>query len=218
MENYKFNQLTNEYLIGIRFNNYKNWFHEHKAMYDENVHKPMVMLANEIYDKMHSMDENFLEIPKISRANRDIRFSKNKNPYKECKWFFLRGDGKPDITYPKPTYFFEISPDWWRYGLFFCPKPEGMKLFRDKIDANRAGFITMAEYAEGLDKFVFEGEEYKRLFNKENSAEINKWYQKKWLQFVCWKDYSQQEFYSDKLADIVFEDFKTLYPIYKYLL
>lgn len=217
MSDYRFNSLTNEYLIGIRFNNYKSWFHEHKSMYEENVHKPMVVFANEIYEKMHQMDNEFVEIPKISRANRDIRFSKNKNPYKECKWFFLRADGSPHITYSKPTYFFEISPDWWRYGMFFCPGPDGMKNFRNKIDANISAFNTIAEYTQGLNEFTFDGEEYKRLFNKEYSPEINKWYQKKWLQFTCWGDYSQQEFYSDELADIVFNDFKKLYPIYKYL-
>lgn len=218
MKDYHFTDLTNEYLIGIRFNNYKSWFHEHKAMYDENVHKPMVALANAVYEKMHEMDSDFVEIPKISRANRDIRFSKNKNPYKECKWFFLRADGKPDIVYPKPTYFFEISPDWWRYGLFFYTRPEGMKIYRTKIDADLAGFNTVAEYAKTLDKFDFTGEEYKRLFNKNYPSNVNEWYQKKWLEFTCWGDYSQPEFYSENLADIVFEGFKELYPVYKYLL
>ena len=128
----KFNSLTNDFLIGIRFNNYKDWFHTHKDMYKKNVHEPMVELANEVYERMHQMDSNFVQTPKISRANRDIRFSKNKNPYKESKWFFLRADGKPDLTYPKPTYFFEISPDWWRYGLFYAPKPSNMAAYRVK--------------------------------------------------------------------------------------
>lgn len=215
---YTFNEQTNEILMGIRFNNYKSWFHEHKTMYDENVHKPMVCLANAIYEKMHQMDKEFEEIPKISRANRDIRFSKNKAPYKESKWFFLRGDGKPDIVYPKPSYFFEISPDWWRYGLFYSPRPSELQLYRNKIDADPAGCKRIVEYASGLNKFQFDGEDYKRIYNSKYGEDINIWYRKKWLQFVYWGDYSQKEFYSDELADIVFEDFKTLYPVYKYLL
>jgi uncharacterized protein (DUF2461 family) len=66
----------------------------------------MKVFADEIYMRMCDLDNDFSELPKISRANRDIRFSKNKNPYKESKWFFLRGDGSPHLTYSKPTYFF----------------------------------------------------------------------------------------------------------------
>lgn len=212
-----FNELTNEYLMGIRFNNHKEWFQEHREMYRENVHEPMVALADEIYLRIQKMDKNFMEIPKISRANRDIRFSKNKAPYKECKWFFLRGDGKPDIVYPRPTYFFEISPDWWRYGLFYAPSPSGMQAYRKRIDANPAQLKDIIKIYNKQDIFELEGDNYKRLFNKNIDPDIVDWYQKKYLGFTSWHDYSENIFYSDKLADLVFDGFKILYPIYRFL-
>ena len=96
MENFRgFTEQTNDFLVGIKFNNNKEWFNANKLMYTENVHKPMVALANEVYEKMHEYKKNFYEKPKISRINRDIRFSNNKSPYKISKWFFLRGDGSP---------------------------------------------------------------------------------------------------------------------------
>ena len=110
MENFRgFTEQTNDFLVGIKFNNNKEWFNANKLMYTENVHKPIVALANEVYEKMHEYKKNFNEKPKISRINRDIRFSNNKSPYKISKWFFLRGDGSPHIRYEKPTYFFEMS-------------------------------------------------------------------------------------------------------------
>lgn len=211
-----FNELTNEYLMGIRFNNNKEWFQEHREMYRQNVHEPMAELADEIFMRMRKMDKDFAEKPKISRANRDIRFSKNKAPYKECKWFFLRGDGKPDIVYPKPTYFFDISPDWWRYGFFYAPTPSGMQAYRKKIDANPAQFKKIISQYEKQDIFKIEGENYKRIFNKETPPEFLSWYQKKYLEFTSWHDYSEDVFYSDKLADLVFDGFKKIYPIYKF--
>ena len=212
-----FNELTNEYLMGIRFNNNKEWFQAHKDMYRQNVHEPICALADDLFAKMRDMDKNFMEIPKISRANRDIRFSKNKNPYKECKWFFFRADGKPDIVYARPTYFFEMSPDWWRYGLFYAPTPTGMKNYRKRIDANPAEFKKIKKIIDKQDVFKLDGEDYKRLFNKDTDKDILSWYQKKYLEITSWHDYSENIFYEDGLTDLVFEGFKLLYPVYKYL-
>ena len=52
MENFRgFTEQTNDFLVGIKFNNNKEWFNANKLMYTENVHKPMVALANEVYEK-----------------------------------------------------------------------------------------------------------------------------------------------------------------------
>ncbi len=213
----KFNEQTNDYLIGIRLNNYREWFHSHRDMYRLNVHEPMVELADEVFQLMHKMDKGFMETPKISRANRDIRFSKNKNPYKECKWFFLRSDGKPDLTYPKPTYFFEISPDWWRYGLFYYPKPTDMALYRKKLEAEAPRFERIVKKLERDKLFAATGDSYKRQFKHQLPDSLNEWYQYKGFDLIHWEEYSNTDFYGDNLASIVFEGFKKLYDMYKFL-
>ena len=217
-----FNPRTNEYLIGIRFNNHKEWFHENKALYYENVHYPMVSLANEVYKKMHDMDNSFNELPKVSRANRDIRFSKNKNPYKECKWFFLRGDGKPDIVYDKPTYFFELSPDWWRMGLFYAPHPQKLAEYRKRIEADPSSLESLIDHYEAIKAmFPMEADMYKRKFSTELSEKLLKWYSIKAVDFTCYGTYQNKTrtdkmVYSPELTDFIFDGFKKLYPLYKY--
>lgn len=211
-----FNEKTNDYLIGIRFNNNKEFFHANKESYKENVHEPMVLLANYCYEFMHKLDSDFKELPKVSRANRDIRFSKNKNPYKECKWFFLRGDGKPDLIYPKPTYFFEISPDWYRYGFFFAPNPKGMEQYRKKADADIAAFETMIDSVNKIKGFKLYGEDYKRKFSKNMNDKLSLWYNKKYIEIMKYGDYTDTDIYSDKIAKKVCQDFKKLYLAYKF--
>lgn len=216
----KFTEQTNEFLVGIRFNNYKEWYHAHKDMYKAYVHEPMVEIAGQVYEKMHQMDKNFVEIPKISRANRDIRFSKNKNPYKESKWFFLRGDGKPDLCYPKPTFFFEVDVDWWRYGMFFAPKPTVMEAYRKKIEAEPARFERIVKKLKKNDFFTVDGESYKRQFKNElppEYAELNSWYQRKNFDLTRYEDYTNMDFYGDNLSEVVFNGFKELYEMYKFL-
>lgn len=219
MRNFEgFNEAMNDYLVGIRFNNYKEWFHENKKLYTENVHEPMVLMANELYEKMNAFDENFKETPKISRANRDIRFSKNKNPYKECKWFFLRADGKSDLVYDKPTFFFEVSPDWWRYGMFYSPCPATLARFRKKVEADTAGFRRVIECYNSQNEFTLSGDMYKRIFNKDLDDDINTWYQRKYLEFICYGDFTDDIFYKPDIVEHVFKGFVKLYPIYKYFL
>lgn len=211
-----FDEKTNELLVGIRFNNNKEFFHTHKDEYREYVHEPMVLIANYCYEYMNKLDNSFKEYPKISRANRDIRFSKNKALYKESKWFFLRGDGKPDITYPKPTYFFEISPDWYRYGFFFAPSPSGMAAFRQKADADMAGFETMTDSVNRLRGFKLYGESYKRSFSKDMPDKLALWYNKKYIEIIRYGDFTDKDFYSSKLALKVSRGFERLYPAYCY--
>lgn len=218
MENFRrFTEQTNDFLVGIKFNNNKEWFNANKLMYTENVHKPMVALANEVYEKMHEYKKNFYEKPKISRINRDIRFSNNKSPYKISKWFFLRGDGSPHIRYEKPTYFFEISGDWWRYGLFYAPTPTGTEKYRKRIAADLPAFERLVNKYDKNKNFELCGEMYKRIFNKDLSDKINNWANRKEIEPVHCEDYSNLDFYSDELVNIIYKGFKELYPLYEYL-
>jgi uncharacterized protein (TIGR02453 family) len=212
-----FTEATNDFLIGIKFNNNKEWFHENKELYQENVHKPMVALGDEVYELMNSMDSSFNEKPKISRINRDIRFSNNKQPYKVSKWFFLRGDGRPDIQYNRPTYFFEINSDWWRYGMFFYPKPVLMERYRKKICANTAEFEAIVTKLQRSKLFDITGEQYKRDFKLDVSDKLKTWTQMKYIDFIRYEDYTNMTVYSDELPKLVFNGFKKLYPMYKFL-
>lgn len=212
-----YNEKTNDYLIGIKFNNNKTWFQEHRELYTENVHNPTLALATELAKRMNEMDPDFTEGPKVSRANRDIRFSNNKAPYKEHKWFFLKDTlTRGSVPWGAPGYFFEISADWWRYGLFFGDEPKAMAEFRNKVNADTAGCERLIKIGD-KSRFDLEGEEYKRIFNKELSPTLNKWAQKKWITYVRYEDYDNMDFYSPKLVDTVFEGFKEIYDIYKFL-
>lgn len=211
-----FTSETIDVLWGIRLNNYKEWFHENKDNYNKYVTTPIKILSENICEYMHNMDSEFNEMPKISRANRDIRFSKNKSPYKENKWFFLRSDKDPSIIYSKPTYFFEISPDWYRYGFFYSPIPSVMKLFRNKVDADISSFERIVEEFEKLKDFKIEGNEYKRKFKVGLSEKALNWYNKKEIIFVNLQNYESDLFFKKELENVVCKSFKKLYPFYKY--
>ncbi len=62
------------FFIGLELDNSKRYFEANRKTYEESVKGPMVAL-------LASLEEDFGP-GKVFRANRDIRFSKDKSPYK----------------------------------------------------------------------------------------------------------------------------------------
>lgn len=212
-----FTEETNDFFVGIKFNNNKEWFHANKDLYQNYVHEPMSFLAKSLCERFNLYDKSQVLKPRVSRANRDVRFSQNKMPYKISKWFFLRTTTSSKIWYPKPTLFFEANMEWWRYGFYYHCEPAVMAKFREKLYANPAEAERYVDMALKQKFFTFEGEKYKRIFNKEASEKVNEFAQRKWLEFTRYEDYDNLDFYSEELCDIVFENIMKIYPIYQYI-
>ncbi|TMF44545.1 MAG: DUF2461 domain-containing protein, partial [Chloroflexi bacterium] len=62
------------FFIGLELDNSKKYFDAHRATYEEAVKGPMMAL-------IESLEADYGP-GKVFRANRDIRFSKDKSPYK----------------------------------------------------------------------------------------------------------------------------------------
>lgn len=63
------------FFLGLRANNNKAWFDAHRKAYETDVRAPMVALLAEL-------EPEFGPVHRLSRPNRDIRFSADKSPYK----------------------------------------------------------------------------------------------------------------------------------------
>jgi len=90
---------TLRFLEVLEQNNEKAWFEDHRSDYEEQFLKPAQAFVEKIGKEIHTYNSNFLAIPKIDgsifRIYRDIRFSKNKQPYKtHLGIFFWEGNGK----------------------------------------------------------------------------------------------------------------------------
>ena len=63
------------YFLGLRANNNKPWFEAHRRQYEDEIKAPMVAL-------LADLEPEFGPARRVSRPNRDIRFSADKSPYK----------------------------------------------------------------------------------------------------------------------------------------
>ena len=100
-----------DFLWGIRMNNNRDWFLEHKKQYVDTLYTPMKALGQQLF-------EPFLEKPgsilKVSRIYRDARLH-HPLPYKESLWCCIRQD--VDWWAENPCLFFEIRTEGVSFGF-----------------------------------------------------------------------------------------------------
>lgn len=96
-----FNELAN--------NNHREWFHANKKTYESAVKEPFRKLVADLIDEVHEDDPDVRIEPKdaIFRINRDIRFSKDKTPYKTNVSAVISPGGRKDKT--TPGFYFEVK-------------------------------------------------------------------------------------------------------------
>ena len=79
-----FTQDFLDFFKELAANNHKDWFHANKKRYEASVKDPFKLFVQDMIDKAAKVDGRFAGEAKnaIFRINRDIRFSKDKSPYK----------------------------------------------------------------------------------------------------------------------------------------
>lgn len=86
------------FLRGLARHNDRAWFEEHRDAYERGVRAPMVALVDELDVRLASIAPEMVGDPKQSvfRIHRDVRFSKDKSPYKTflACWLYHRDQGR----------------------------------------------------------------------------------------------------------------------------
>ncbi len=205
-----FSPETVDFLWGIRLNNNKEWFTEHKKDYVTYLYEPMKELGKELF-------QPFLEVPgivgKVSRIYRDARMHPPE-PYKESLWICIRAD--VEWWGENPCLYFEINPEGLDYGFFIWkPRPATMKEFRDRITAKPDEFLEMIADVETAVGQSVTAQCYKHPAKTEN-PELERFFLWK-SQIGCTRheDFSEETF-GPELSRRVGEYFAQLTPLFEY--
>ena len=83
-------------------NNDREWFAENKKRYEKNVKAPFAQLVEDLIDKISELEEPLPVSSKdcIFRIHRDVRFSKDKSPYKVQVSALIGPKGRKDMLTP----------------------------------------------------------------------------------------------------------------------
>ncbi len=202
--------LTLKFLKKLHKNNNREWFKEHKKEYEaakEEFSGLLTILLEHFTNKVNPAFSTLTAKDCIFRLNRDIRFSKDKTPYKTYFGAVLHPDGKKT---EKPLFYLHIAPEnnsFLAVGVY-QPDKEYIKKIREEIDYN----------ADEL-KTIFKKKEFKSHFDGFTELENGvlktapRGYPKdheniellRLKHFVVQKSITDKELLSDKIATKVAE-------------
>ena len=124
-------------------NNNKPWFDAHRNEY-EAAKNDFALFVQKVIDAFGKKDETIAHLKAkdcMFRINRDVRFSKNKSPYKTNMGAYFNRGGKKSMF---GGYYFHCEPGktFIGGGLWMPMAPELSKM-RQEIDYNLAEFIKI---------------------------------------------------------------------------
>jgi uncharacterized protein (TIGR02453 family) len=126
------------FFVELAGNNHKEWFDAHRERYEKVVKAPFENAVSRIVDVLKSEDPYYDIDPKktIFRINRDVRFSKDKSPYKLQMGASINPGGQK--TGRIPGLYFEIGPGGFNVGggAYFLEKPDQELVWRH-VSLNR---------------------------------------------------------------------------------
>lgn len=130
-----FSQDFLQFFIDLAGNNHKEWFDENRKRYETNVKIPFQLFIKELLNKLSEVDASFKNVEVkdcIFRINRDVRFSKDKAPYKLMVSAILRNGGKKSSNVN--GIYLELSPEYVRvYGGIYEISGEDLLFFREGL-------------------------------------------------------------------------------------
>ncbi len=122
-----------QFLEDLKANNNRDWFLDNKKRY-EIFKKDYQQLVSDFLNTMKPLDPSLemLEVKNCTfRINRDIRFSKDKSPYKDHIGIWMSSGSK---GMNRSGYYVHISnSDSFIAGGFYCPEVDDLKKVRKEI-------------------------------------------------------------------------------------
>lgn len=199
---------TINFLKDLAQHNNREWFQDHKNEY-QNALQDFKALTEQITNRLNEFDQ--IEKTKVFRIYRDVRFSKDKTPYKTNFSASFSRLGK----YRRGGFFLSISPtESFVAGGFWNPNKDDLKYIRDGIAEDIVPLKNSIEseaFVARFDKLI--GEKVKtspRGYNK-NHPHID---YLRYKQFLMKHTYPLSQVLDKAFTDEVTQDFKTMLPTF----
>lgn len=205
-----FTPETMDFLWGIRMNNNRDWFTQHKGDYVRTLYEPMKELGQAVFQPFLERPGNLL---KVSRIYRDARMHP-PTPYKESLWLCIRRD--VDWWAENPCLYFELNPEGANYGFFYWkPRTSMLEDFRRNISAKPDDFLKLISDTEAAVGQPVTAEYYRRPKPTDNPALIPYFAWKG--QIGCTREIAPGDrLFGSQLEEEVSGFFEALTPLYEY--
>lgn len=146
MNNSYFSRKTFKFLTDLEKNNNRDWFNEHKPLYEETIREPALNFIADISSDLAKISPHFNAIPKkmggsLMRVYRDVRFGKDKSPYKTNIGIQFRHEIGKDVH--APGFYIHIAQDECFVGVgIWRPDSTALRKIREAIVENPKKWTT----------------------------------------------------------------------------
>lgn len=136
------------FLQALKANNNREWFVAHKSDYEKSKEE-LSVFVDLLLKSLAKEESALIDLTSkdcLFRIYRDVRFSKNKDPYKTNMGAVIAPEGRKSV---QACYYLHIDPDaCFLAGGIYMPESNKLKLIRQEIDYNLAGFETILHQEE----------------------------------------------------------------------
>ena len=152
-----FPDARGDFFLSLALHNDREWFQSHRAEYEEGWAAPMAALLAEVRDGLRgAYGRRAPGEPKVFRIHRDVRFGKDKTPYKThvAGWIPLETGRAASPGATPAAMYLQVGVDARFTGSgCWSLEPDALKRFRSALLDPRRG----AALARRLDRLAADG-------------------------------------------------------------
>ncbi|MDO5760233.1 MAG: DUF2461 domain-containing protein [Bacteroidota bacterium] len=207
-----------EFLTDLRQNNNREWFHSNKSEY-KNAQSKFNLIAERFLKDISTFDNSVkhLTLKECTyRIYRDLRFSKDKTPYKTHFGVYVCQGGKKSWD---AGYYFHIEPKWEDgtgghklYCGSFMPDKDRLQLIREDVFNNGKLYRQAIQEAKN---FYLEENSLKKNPKGFPESEFDDLIRMK--SFILVQDITKNQLLSKDLNEYLKQESKVGYPLIKML-
>ena len=157
-----FSKRTFAFLAALAENNDRLWFEEHKQEYEDQVRAPALAFIADMAAVLPSISPHFRAVPKkaggsLMRVQRNLRFSRDKTPYKTNVGIQFRHELGRDVH--APGFYVHVEPgDCFVGAGLWRPEPEALLRIRQAIAGQGEAWTAARDHRNFRRHFLLSGE------------------------------------------------------------
>ena len=219
-----FNGFSREFLSyfeNLKNNNSKEWFENNRQDYEKYVLHPAREFVVAMGQKLRRVAPQINAIPKINKSlfkiNRDVRFSKDKSPYKTYMGIWLWEGNRKRMESTGFYLHVENKALLIGVGIKMFPKPQ-LDRYRQAVVDKKLGTELKKTAKKVVDQgYLIDGKHYKKVPRGYEADQPN-------ADFLLYNGLTArleekvpEAFFSDAIIDYAYAHYKNMLPLHRWL-
>ena len=206
-----------QFLKELSENNNREWFNDNRKRYEESRDK-VIFLTDVLINEIGKFDSQVRGLsPKncVFRIFRDVRFSKDKRPYKTNFGSFICKGGRKSMN---PGYYFHIEPGRsFIGGGIYTPPAEPLKAIRNYMAEHAEDFLEITNETTFKKNFTEMYDDQLKLAPKGFPKDHEYIKLLKYKSFIFSKEIKDSVVKSDKYVEKMIDNFEQLKAVNAFL-